>query len=269
LAASTLTQRECATYLLYLDESGTHGSSPYFILSGLAVAEGDARRLQQRLTATLQEALPDDADPDEFELHATEIKSPARRRLQSPWRRLNQRARLEMLRRTYDVIGAFDPVDETHPPALFGVVVDRRWPDHLRTAYEKVLTDFDAMLSRREDDTGRPQTGFVIHDKNSLELDVQRAVADWREMAGRLGTLNRLADVPVFADSHASRLIQAADFVCWALWRYYGLPERDEQWIGRLWHRFDASDGVMHGLTHLSPEFPQCPCPPCLSRRQP
>ena len=267
MAAFTLTHRDWPTYLLYLDESGTHGGSPYFILSGLAVAEGDARRLQQRLTATLQEALPEGADPDEFELHATEIKSPARPRRQSPWRRVGQRARLNLLHRTYDAIGAFEPLDATQPLALFGVVVDRRWPDHLRTAYEKVLTDFDAMLSRREHETGRPQTGFVIHDRNSLELDVQRAVADWREMAGRLGTLDRLADVPVFADSHVSRLIQAADFVCWALWRYYALPGQDEQWIGRLWHRFDSSDGVMHGLTHLTPDFLQCPCPPCSSRR--
>ena len=171
------------------------------------------------------------------------------------------------MHRTYDALKTFAPLDDAHPPALFGVVVDRRWPDHTRTAYESVLTDFDAMLRRLGDELGQPQTGFVIHDRNSLELDVQRAVADWRQVAGRLGALNHLADVPVFADSHVSRLIQAPDFVCWALWRYYALPDQDERWIERLWDLFDSDGGVMNGLTHLSPQFSQCPCPPCSSRR--
>ena len=255
------------TYLLYLDESGTHGGSPYFILAGIAVAEADAWHLQQRLNDTLRTALSPGDDPGRFELHAAEIKSPTSRNRPTPWSSVAINTRFRVLHRTYDAIRTFDPVDASRPIALFGAVVDRRRPDHTQMAYEEVLTKFDAMLRRLGNRLGQRQTGFVIHDRNYLELDVQRAVEDWRHMAGRLGTLNHLADVPVFADSRASRLIQAADFVCWALWRYYGLPDRDERWIERLWSLFDADGGVMHGLTHISPHFPQCPCPPCSSRR--
>jgi hypothetical protein len=75
-------------------------------------------------------------------------------------------------------------------------------------------------------------------------------------MAARRRThrsLTHLSDVPLFADSQASRLIQAADFVCWALWRYYSQPTPDEQWIKQLWAGFDHADGKMHGLVHVNP----------------
>ena len=66
-------------------------------------------------------------------------------------------------------------------------------------------------------------------------------------------------------------MLQAADFVTWALWRYYGVAQRDDEWISRLWRRFDQADGVMHGLVHVSRSFASlrnaCECPPCLSRR--
>jgi hypothetical protein len=47
-----------ATYLLYLDESGTHGGSPVFILGGIAVHERDAWHLQNRLDGVLTRNLP-------------------------------------------------------------------------------------------------------------------------------------------------------------------------------------------------------------------
>ena len=236
------------------------------MLSGLAVAEADAWHLQRRLTDTLQSALPAGADPGQFELHAGEIKSP--RGGPGIWSTIAVGDRFRVLHRTYDALATFDPTEASHPLTLFGAVVDRRWPNHTRIAYEEVLNKFDTMLQRIGNRLGERQTGFVIHDRNYLEAHVQRAVEDWRQMAGRLGTLRHLADVPVFADSRASRLIQAADFVCWALWRYYGLSEPDERWIARLWSLFDSDDRVMHGLTHMSSQFTRgCTCPPCASRR--
>lgn len=155
---------------------------------------------------------------------------------------------------------------QASPLALFGAVVEEG--DRDRRAYEEVLHKFDEMLTRRSRETGERQTGFVIHDKRSIERDVQRAAQTWREIAGRLGVLTHLADVPVFADSKASRLLQAADFVSWSLWRYYGLPTPDPRWASGLWPLFDASDDVMHGLIHVSRRFRTgCDCPPCVSRR--
>jgi hypothetical protein len=43
-----------------------------------------------------------------------------------------------------------------------------------------------------------------------------------------------MIDVPFFADSKWSRLLQAADFVTWALWRYYGLLTATPKWVNPL-----------------------------------
>jgi Protein of unknown function (DUF3800) len=74
--------------------------------------------------------------------------------------------------------------------------------------------------------------------------------------AGVLPQLRNLADVPLFADSRASRLLQAADLVSYALYRHYDPARgRGEDYVGVLWPRFDAVDGVMHGCVHFTPSF--------------
>ena len=258
-----------STYLLYLDESGTHGGSSCLIIAGLAVHERDAWFLQQRLTDVVRRALPAGADPSAFELHAAEIKSPLHGSgPPSAWAQVSVDSRLHMMRDAYRTLRTYRPVDGRFPLALFGAVVEGRPQGREGRAYEEVLHKFDEMLTRRSRELGERQTGFVIHDKRTIERDVQRATQSWREMASRMGVLTHLADVPVFADSKASRLLQAADFTSWALWRFYGLTQPDADWITELWPLFDRANEVMHGLIHASPRFREgCPCPPCASRR--
>lgn len=268
MAAFPLLARGGLLYLLYLDESGTHGNSPYFILAGIAIADADAWHLQNRVAETLRRNLPGGEDPNQFELHAAEIKSPTAGGRPSRWALIPVNTRFRILHRTYETIANFRVLDTQYPMALFGAVVDRRRADCTERAYEEVLHKFDEMLNRRSQLVGQHQNGLAIHDKHYVERDVQRAAETWRHIAGRIGTLHHLADVPLFADSKASRLIQAADFVTWALWRYYGLPQSDDRWINRLWDLFDADGGTMHGLIHVSREFSRgCGCRPCASRR--
>lgn len=127
------------------------------------------------------------------------------------------------------------------------------------------------------------ERGMVIHDKrvvdSPLKLGERRRptpeqrilqwTRDWQEVAGRVGKLDNFAEVPLFADSRASRLVQVADFVCWGLWRYYGRTHPDERWVRSLWPRFDNAHNKMHGLIHVTPAFAkgQCGCPPCKSRQ--
>jgi len=259
---------ERSTHLLYLDESGTHGGSPCLIVAGLAIHERDAWFLQRRLQDVLSRLLPAGHDPSDYELHASEIKSPsAQHRPAGAWSGIPIDTRLKVLAATYRCIRDFRPVDARFPAALFGAVVEGH--DREARAYEEVLHKFDEMLNRRTRELGERQTGFVIHDKGATERDVQKAAHTWRHISGRMGLLTHLADVPVFADSKASRLIQAADFVAWALWRYYGLTASDVTMIEPLWSKFDAADGVMHGLIHVSPRFRSgCVCPPCASRHK-
>jgi hypothetical protein len=130
------------------------------------------------------------------------------------------------------------------------------------------LHKFDEMLGRQGKLVGEHQRGIVIHDRSSTERQVQNWADKWRQLSGRIGTLTHMTDVPFFSDSRASRLLQAADFVAWALWRYYGVRNRDDRWIKPLWDHFDSQGGQMHGLIHVSRSYrqAQCDCPPCKAR---
>jgi hypothetical protein len=259
-------------YLLYLDESGTHGGSPVFVLAGVAVHEQDAWHFQQRLDGVLATHLPRGLNPLAFELHAADIKSPRRaipgRRGASEWVSISGDVRFRVLRAVRSAIGSYGPLDPQYPFALFGAVVDRAsYADYEERAYEEVLNKFDELLTRQARASGVHQRGIVVHDKAVLERDVQDRADMWRHMRGRIGRLTHLADVPLFADSRASRLIQASDYVAWALWRHYVIGSADE-WSRDLWPRVDSVGGVMHGLIHVTPAFRAgCACRPCASRR--
>lgn len=256
-------------YLLYLDESGSHQGSPVFILAGIAVHEHDAFPLQRKLEGLLRSKLPQGFNPQDFELHAAEIKSPVKnvrsKKVSSNWAQVPLATRRRVLSATFGALRDFTPTDPARPCALFGAVIDRAYGDREQRAYEEVLHKFDEMMTRQAGTAAVHERGIVIHDRRVIERDVQGWAGTWRHVAGRIGKLTHLADVPLFADSRASRLIQAADFVAWGLNRYYS-DTQDESWIKPLWQRFDASDGVMHGLIHVSPKYHACNCPPCRSR---
>jgi hypothetical protein len=254
-------------YSLYLDASGTHGSSPIYILAGVAIHEQDAYHLQQRFAAPL--ARIRGRDPRDFELHATELLHP--RVPTSIWQTVPAATRFSVLRASFRALESYDCMDEEQSPAYFGAVVERSYTDYEERAWEEVLHRFDEMLTRRGHAAGQHQRGIVIHDRSITERRVQNWADRWRMLEGRIGVLTHLSDVPFFADSRASRLLQAADFIAWALWRYYGLLSPDDRSIKPLWSHFDQDGGKMHGLIHVTRSFPhgRCECPPCVSRAAP
>lgn len=262
--------------MLFLDESGTHGGSSAFIVSGVAVQEDDAHSLQGKLDSFLQRKLstpPLSLNAQKFELHATDIKSHS-----GEWNLVPPKTRWEILHGTFDTIARFKPNWDPFPMALFGAVVDRQKipnrKEREKYAYELVLNKFDAFL-RFINRTPARQSGLVIHDQRVIhggkrvwtdERAIQEWTRDWREAAGRVGRLHHLADVPVFADSQASRLIQAADFISWALNRYY--LRNDDVWLSKILANFHADSEIMHGLIHVSRDYATgtCTCPPCKNR---
>jgi len=258
-------------YLLYLDESGTHAGAPAFVLAGMAVHEHDAWHLQQRLDRLVAGRVPKGLDASLFELHAAEMKNPVKnvrgKKIKSIWAEVPVSDRFSLIAATYRSLVGYKSKDTARPTVLFGAVVDGSYPDREQRAYEEVLHKFDEMLTRRARDSGVHERGIVIHDRRVIEGDVQGWTQSWRQVAGRIGKLTHIADVPFFADSRASRLIQAADFVSWGLFRYYG-PAQDDKYSKLLWPRFDAVGESMHGLIHVHPGFRggRCPCPPCASR---
>jgi hypothetical protein len=71
--------------------------------------------------------------------------------------------------------------------------------------------------------------------------------------------------VPLYVDSKASRLIQAADFVAWATFQYY--ENNDPRYIQEISACFDADGGIQHGLMHHIKGYGKCKCIACASRR--
>jgi len=268
-----------ALYLLFLDESGTHGGSPVFVLGGLAVHESDASHLQHKLESFLHGRLsgpPLSLNAQNFEIHATDIKNG-----DEEWAVVPFPDRMAVLGGAYSTLLNYGERNPNYPMALFGAVVDRdKVPirrEREKLAYELVLNKFDAMLGRINRAGLPPQSGLVVHDQKvvhggrriwTAERAIQEWTRDWREVAGRVGRLRNFADVPLFADSKATRLIQAADVVSYALWRAYGPRPPKPQYLNRVLRRFDAEGGVMHGLIHVSRAFAtgSCPCPPCQNR---
>ncbi len=241
-------------------------AAPVYILAGIAVHEQDAHRVQERFAGPLSK-LPGSPDPRDYELHATEIVTP---RAGTGWHAVSPQVRFDILRAGFQVLATYQCVDGARSPAFFGAVVERAsYHDYEQRAWDEVLHRFDEMLTRRGiESSGRHERGIVIHDRHATERTVQNWAEHWRMLESRIGTLTHLADVPFFADSKASRLLQAADFVAYALWRYYGLPTSDDRAITDLWPHFDHAEGKMHGLIHVSPGFSAgtCACPPCASR---
>lgn len=266
-------------YLLALDESGTHGSSPCLIVGGVAIHENDVWYLQRQLEEVLLKHLtPLGLSHLDFELHATEIKSPnrqrgavgGRKRAKSPeskWTQVPQAVRNGVLDDVFTVIADYEPQDRNYPMALFGASVDAKYRDKYRRAYDLVLNKFDEMLGRHFHERGDRQRGVVVHDEHQIERELQGWTKDWIVRRSRVGKLHNIVHVPLFADSKASQLLQAADFIAYAMWRHYGV--NDDRWLDQLFPRFDASDGHRHGIIHVRPGFSKrhCGCPPCIERQ--
>jgi len=214
-------------YLLFLDESGTHGAAaPVFVLAGIAIHERDAVHMAKRLDGNLTYRLaPLGLNANDFELHAKDIKAGKRE-----WGVVPAQSRFAVLGSTYNALASYSCLEAEYPVALFGAVVDARYADREKRAYELVLNKFDEMLDRIYRKHGARDQGLVIHDKcvvdtpmrqrprttrQTFERKIQEWTTDWQDVAGRVGRLYNLAHVPLFADSKATRLVQSADFVAW------------------------------------------------------
>lgn len=251
-------------YICFVDESGSHGASPVFVVGGIIVHEEDAWHLQQRLDKFLFRKLrPLGHDHTMFELHASEIWRGRKR-----WGSIAESDRRRVLAGAYATLAGYAPVSPERPWRLIGAVMERDPPNQKLRAYElltKKFDDFVYRMSRR----GQQQRGLIVHDHSSVEGRLQNWTNQWRTASSSLGQLRNLADVPLFADSRATRALQAADLVAYALFRYYSKPggRPDERYARRLWPQFDADRGRMHGLIHDSDYFGSCQCPACVSRR--
>ena len=97
--------------------------------------------------------------------------------------------------------------------------------------------------------TGDSQRGLIIFDKSTYESTIQNLATDFRTVGHTWGVLRNLAEVPLFLDSKASRLIQLADLVAYSLFRKH--EKGDERFASIIESRLDQEGGIVHGLYQL------------------
>ena len=157
-------------------------------------------------------------------------------------------------------------VSAHHTVKAFAVVVDKAviYPDDpVEYAFEEICNRFNLFLARIYRRDGEPQRGLVVMDKSHYEETLQVLARRFREKGARWAQFLNLAEVPLFVDSAASRLIQLADLLAWAVWRRY--EHADARYFDPMIRRFDSEGGVIYGLVHRHSER-ECFCPACMSR---
>lgn len=227
-------------YLLYADESGTPGGGDqeYFVLAGVTVFERQAHWLSLELDKIASKFDPQ--DPDALELHGSPIFAG-----RGVWRKIAKNDRIQCIK------DALSLIDGNHYRILASVVRKSSISpdDPVRTTFQQLSVRFDHFLARQYTHYKDPQRGLIIFDKSSKEAPIQALATEFKIDGHEWGKLRNMADVPVFVDSKATRLIQLADLVAYAIYRKH--EKGDSQFFDIIEKKFDYFGGVQHGL-HLN-----------------
>jgi len=118
--------------------------------------------------------------------------------------------------------------------------------DIIEEAFTQVCSRFNHYLARLYRNTQHPERGLIRFDKSSTEARVQTLARDFKYSGHQYGRTRNYAEVPVFLDSKASRLIQLADLVAYSIFRH--IEFNDSQFFEIIEGCFDAEGGVVHGM---------------------
>jgi hypothetical protein len=239
-------------HFLYLDDSGSvkNAADRHIILAGLSVFERVPHWLSRALDNIAKEIWP--ADPDNLEFRGVNIFSGRKQ-----WRGVEKLRRQQAYRDALQILAGSNQV------RLFGAAIHKvaRSPeDPMEYAFEQVTNRFDRMLMRMHK-AGDTQRGQIVLDKSSYETSLQALAINFRKVGHRWGLTRNLAEVPLFVDSRATRMIQFADLIAYALRRYY--EKGDSTFLDILAPRFDGQGGIIHGLVHFVPAGAGCNCVSC------
>ncbi|MBW8462166.1 DUF3800 domain-containing protein [Acidovorax sp.] len=201
-------------HLLYLDESG-HPQDPgtqFFVLAGFAVFERSTHWLESRINPIAERFRPQ--DPSSIEFHGSPMYT-----AKDDWAGV---APVERVQALVDVLSLLS--NPQLQLRVFASVIEKSTVPHdqiLERSFEAVAHQFDQYLAdmwtRRRD----AQRGLVVCDKASYEQKLQALSSLFKHQGHALGRLRNFAEVPLFLDSKASRLIQMADLIAYWIFRYY------------------------------------------------
>jgi len=250
-------------YILYLDDSGSiaNKNEEYFVLGGVAVPEQSIRWLSNELEELAK--VLDPGNHRQVEFHASEIFS----RRTGIWKTLKKEESVTAIK------SVLQCMDNAHRNiVVFACAVHKHsFPneDPVEKAFEDLSSRFNKFLERRRSESEKySPKGMIVFDKSTYEQSLQNLAKEFRHGGNRWGSqLRQICEVPLFVDSNASRMIQLADHIAYAVFRRYNAG--DLTYYNCIESRFDQdADGRIYGLSHLQTTVPGCTCPACLSRRQ-
>jgi hypothetical protein len=138
--------------------------------------------------------------------------------------------------------------------------------DCVLKAYEEISARFNLHLERDfQEDDGQVR-GMIVIDNMSSESGLQNLATSIRRTGNRWGNqLRSIVEVPLFVDSKASRIIQLADHIAYAVFRRY--QASDLNYFNCIENRLHQKDGIVHGLIHQQTYNRGCTCPACITKR--
>jgi len=200
-------------HLLYLDESGHQDdpNSAFFVVAGFSIFERQTHWLEQQLDVIASRfSAP---ERGKVELHGSEMYGG-----KNAWRAISPELRSQAV---VDILALLS--DRQLKLRVFASVIEKSLMSSsivLQRSFENLVAAFDAYLYslyRRRD----PQRGLVIFDKSNYEQQLQELSHVFKRHGHQKGKLRNFAEVPLFLDSKASRLIQMADIVAYWIFRYF------------------------------------------------
>lgn len=227
-------------YLLYVDvdESGSLAdpNQHHYVLAGVSVFERETHWIEAELNKIAARFSPD--SPHAVELHGSPMRTG-----REGWDQHSQEDR----RRA--ILDALSTVPARRTVKIFAVVLEKKnmaGQDIAQVAFEQLSSRFDQYLGRLYRQKQDSQRGLILFDKSSTESRIQTLAREFKYSGHTYGVTRNYAEVPVFMDSRASRLIQLADLVAYAIFRKY---ERADDCYHKVIERcFDSEGGVIHGL---------------------
>ena len=247
-------------YLLYLDASGTvlDPTENYIIMAGVAIFERQIYYAVKKLDEIAATINPH--HPEEIEFHGS-VMYHAR----GEYRRLGLGPSRTLIG---DGLRALDAT--TQSTRLFAVAVHKAAispRDPIEYAFEQICNRFDRFLNRLYHAEQNRQRGLIVFDESRYEGRLQTLAIDFRTIGHTWGVTRSLIEVPLFVNSKATRMVQLADLVSYAVWRRY--EKNDPQYFDIISSRFDKEGNVIHGLVHYTPEGDfSCKCLVCSQRRE-
>ncbi|MDA4856092.1 DUF3800 domain-containing protein [Acinetobacter baumannii] len=229
-------------HLLYVDESGTVSdpNQKHFVLSGISVPEKKTYWIEQDMNQIASRF--DANDPYNMELHGSPMRAGNKE-----WRPFKQRERIQAIKDCLQLIA-----DSRGDIRIFASVVEQGahvQDDVINHSFMQIASRFDMFLGRLHSQNNT-QRGIAIFDKSSTEKSIQHLARTFRDTGHNYGQLRNFSEVPVFLDSKASRLIQLADLVAYAIFRKF--EKNDPTFYSIIERCFDFNNGQQHGLYVLS-----------------